>query len=98
MTAWSLSVLEALVPAVRGGRDFEPAWRHSAWTLHSGPGCGLSHHVSLVPSRVLLGFEIHIRAAFGDLELTLRVLGADESCWLEMGLRLLALFSGADLF
>lgn len=95
MTTWSLS---ALVPTVRGGRDFEPVWRHLAWTLHSGPGFGLSHRVSLIPSRVLSGFKIHLRAAFGDRELTLRVLGADESCWLEMGLRLLALFSGADLF
>lgn len=38
---------------------------------------------SLVPSWVPSWVEIYVRAAFGDLELILHLLGTSESCWLE---------------
>lgn len=53
------------------------------WNLHAGPDGGVSCYESLVPSRVPSWVEIHVRAAFGDPELILRLLDSSEPHWLE---------------
>lgn len=48
-----------------------------------GPDGSVSCCESLVPSCMPSWVEIHVRAAFGDLELILCLLDTSELCWLE---------------
>lgn len=48
-----------------------------------GPDSSVSRCESLVPSYVPSWVEIHVRVAFGDLELILRLLDTSEPRWLE---------------